>query len=54
MEGVLYEVSDDAKAYHMKQLGLDAIHHLLAALSIFYSMDHWGGYDNKGAVKTPG
>ena len=54
MEGVFYEVSDDAKAYHMKQLGLDAIHHLLTALSIFYSIDHWVGYDNEGAVKTPG
>ena len=54
MKGVLYEVSENAKAYHMKQLGLDAINHLLTALSIFYSVDYLGGYGNEGAVKTPG
>ena len=37
LEGCFYEILDEANAYRAEQLGLTAIRHLLAALSIFTS-----------------
>ena len=54
MEGRFYEISDGANAYRAEQLGLDAIHHLLSALSVFYDVEKWDtntGCDNEGAIK---
>ena len=38
MTGNLYEMSEDAGSYRGEQLGLCAIHHLIAALCEFYNM----------------
>ena len=35
LEGMFYEVSEDANAYRAEQLGMCAIHHLITAFSIF-------------------
>ena len=54
LEGCFYEISEDANAYRAEQLGLAAIHHLLAALSKFYELEGWrtkAGCDNEGAIK---
>ena len=54
LEGFFYEITDDATAYCAEQLGLDAIHHLLCAILIFYAVDEWDtktGCDNEGAIK---
>ena len=39
LEGSFYEITESATAYRTEQLGLDAIHHLLCAISIFYDVD---------------
>ena len=52
--GCFYEILEDANAYRAEQLGLAAIHHLLAALSNFYELEGWrtkAGCDNEGAIK---
>ena len=54
IEGGVYEVSDSANAYRAKQLDIDAFHHLMAALSVFYGHKDWksrGGCDSLGAIK---
>ena len=54
LEGSFYEISDGANAYRAEQLGLDALHHLLSALSVFYDVEKWDtntGCDNEGAIK---
>lgn len=54
LEGFFYDITEDANAYCAEQLGLNAIHHMLCALSIFYNVDEWDsktGCDNEGAIK---
>ena len=54
IEGSFYEVSDSANAYRAEQLGMDALHHLLAAFSVFYGIKEWrskAGCDNLGTIK---
>ena len=54
LEGSFYEITEDATAYRAEQLGLNAIHHLLCAISIFYAVDEWDtktGCDNEEAIK---
>ena len=54
LEGMFYEVSEDANAYRAEQLGICAIHHLMTALSIFYKVPRWktrAGCDNEGTIK---
>ena len=53
LEDYFYEITDNANAYCAKQLELDAIHHVLAALSIYCDVDAWNtraGCDNEGAI----
>ena len=54
LEGFFCEITDAATAYCAEQLGLDAIHHLLCAILIFYDVDECDtktGCDNEGAIK---
>ena len=36
LEGMFYEVTEDANGYRTEQLGICAIHHLMTAFSLFY------------------
>ena len=40
MEGSFYEESDSANSYRAEQLGVCAVHQLMFALSLFYSMSN--------------
>jgi len=54
MEGSFYEESDSANSYRAEQLGVCAVHQLMFALSLFYSISNWetkSGCDNYGAIK---
>ena len=48
-------MSKEANAYRAEQLGLCALHNLIAAFSVFYEIDKWNikvGCDNFGAIKV--
>ena len=54
LEGLFYEVTEDANGYRAEQLGICAIHHLMTAISIFYQVKRWktrAGCDNEGTIK---
>ena len=54
MKGNFYEESESANAYQAKQLDFCAIHHLIAALSLFYNIKSWKsrvGCNNYGTIK---
>ena len=54
MTGIFYEISEDAGSYRGEQVGLCAIHHLIASLCKFYNIHDWHttiNCDNKGAIK---
>ena len=54
MTGNVYQMSEDTGSYRGEQLGLCAIHHLIAALCEFYNIHDWYttiNCDNKGAIK---
>ena len=53
IEGCFYEVANSANAYCAEQLGVDALHQLLAAFSVFYDRKDWkskAGCDSLGTV----
>ena len=55
MKGRFFEVCKEANAYRAEQLGLCALHNLIAAFSVFYKIDKWNtrvGCDNYGAIKV--
>ena len=55
MKGRFYEVSKEANAYRAEQLGLCALHSLIAAFSVFYKIDKWNtrvGCDKYEAIKV--
>ena len=39
-EGEIFEVSKEANAYRAEQLGLCALHNLIAAFSVFYEIEN--------------
>ena len=41
MIGTFFKAIDAAGAYRGKQLGFCAIHHLIAALCLFYNIENW-------------
>ena len=52
--GNFYEISEDAGSYRGEQLGLCAMHHLIAALCKFDNIHDWHitiNCDNEGAIK---
>ena len=54
MTGLFYEISENAGSYRGEQLGLCAIHHLIAALCKFCNIHDWHTTticDNAGAIK---
>lgn len=54
MEGLFYEETEEANAYCAEQLGICAIYHLIAAISLFYNIKNWKtrvGCDNYGTIK---
>ena len=54
LRGCFYEVSEDAGSYRGEQLGMCAVHHLISAFSIFFSMQEWKTKvccDNEGTIK---
>ena len=54
IEGLFYKESEETNAYRAEQLGICAIHHLIAALSLFYNIKNWKtrvGCDNYGTIK---
>ena len=54
LEGFFFEISDDACSYRGEQLGMCAVHHLITAFSMFFSMKEWRTRiccDNEGTVK---
>ena len=56
MAGDFYEISEDSGSFRGEQLGLCTIHHLIAALCIFYKTKNWHttvNYDNEGAINMP-
>ena len=55
MKEKFFEVSKEANAYRAEQLGLCAVHNLIAAFSVFYEIEKWNtrvGCDNFGAIKV--
>ena len=55
IEGYFYEISDDAGSYRGEQLGMCAVHHLIAAVSRFFSIRKWRTRvccDNEGTIKV--
>ena len=53
MTGSFYDISEDTGSYRGEQLGLCAIHHLIAALCTFYNINEWHttiNCDNEGAI----
>ena len=53
MKGRFFEVSKEANAYRAEQLGLCALHNLIAAFSVFNEIEKWNtkvGCDNFGAI----
>ena len=57
MEGFCFECLDSANTYRAEQLGLCAMHHLIAALSILYGIAYWKTRlccDNLGPINVSG
>ena len=54
LEGYFFEISDDASSYRGEQLGMCAVHHLIASLSLFFFIMKWRTRvccDNEGTIK---
>ena len=54
LKGYFYETSEDAGSYRGEQLGMCAVHHLIAALSLFFPTMEWRTRvccDSEGTVK---
>ena len=41
LEGYFFEISEDAGSYRGEQLGMCAVHHLIAAFSLFFFISEW-------------
>ena len=53
-EGYVFEISEDAGSYRGEQLGMCAVHHLIAAFSLFFFISEWKTKvicDNEGTIK---
>ena len=54
LKGCFYEISEDAGSYRGEQLGMCAVHHLIAAFSLFFAIMKWRTKvccDSEGTIK---